>query len=163
HDLVGEWFGISPAAGLSVNEAALNQTPVDVLDAHAREIQDVLERGRAIDWPNNPWKDCAGIELPSFLARPMAEFRAAMARCVADAEAADSAADAAIPAFHPDVPLDVQGRAREALAGELEKLLAGADPAVLAHWAGRDAAAISAAKAKLDAAAQQIGVLRAGP
>jgi hypothetical protein len=163
HDLVGEWFGIRPAPGLSVSEPALKQIPIDALDAHTREIQDVLQRAQAIGWPANPWKDCAGIELPAFLARPMAEFRTAVARCVADAQAADATADPAIPAFDIGTPLDVQARARETLAPELEKLLASADPAVLAHWAARNAAAIGAAKAKLDAAVQQMTIFRAGP
>jgi hypothetical protein len=163
HDLVGEWFGIAPAEGLAVDESALKQTPLETLDSQAREIQDVLERARAVDLPANPWRSCAGIELSAFLARPMAEFRAAMGRCVADAEAADATADPAIPPFAAEPPLDVQARSREAIAGDLAKLLADADPAVLAHWAGRGVDAIRAAKAKLDAAQPQVAAFRAGP
>ena len=163
HDLVGEWFGISAAEGLKIDEPALKDTPLEALDRHMREIQDILERARAIDLPGNPWRSCAGIDLSCFLAAPMAEFRAGMAVCVADAQAADATADAVIPAFANDLPLDVQAEARETLAGDLAALLSIADPAVLAQWANRDVDSIRAALAKLDEAGPQIAIFRAGP
>ena len=163
HDLVGEWFGIIPADGLTIDEAALRSTPLETLDQHTRDIQDILERGRAVDLPNNPWRNCAGIDLPTFLTTPMAEFRAAMSRCVTDAENADLTADPAIPPFAFDMPLQPQANARAVLADDLTALFATADAAVLSHWAARNADSMRAAEAKLNAAAEIIATFREGP
>jgi hypothetical protein len=164
HDLVGEWFGIaSPADPLSVDERALSDTLLQTLDHHTREIQDVLERALAVDLPGNPWRSCAGIELSAFMARPMAEFRAAMAQCVTDAEAADAAADPAAPPFAAELPLETQAEARRHLAPALEKMLRTADAGVRTHWAGRSPGAIRPARQKMDEAASAIGIFKGGP
>ncbi len=163
HDLVGEWFGINPAEGLTIDEAALRSTPLDMLDRHTRDIQDILERGRAVDLPGNPWRNCAGIDLPTFLVTPMSEFRAAMLRGVTDAEAADATADTSIPPFAMDMPLEPQANARILLADDLAALFSTTDPAVLAHWAGRDLESIQKAEAKLKGVAEPIAIFHEGP
>jgi len=134
HDLVGEWFGITPATGLVIDEPALKETSLETLDSQRREIQDILERAHAVDLQSHPWRSCIGIELTAFLS---AADDVVPCRHVALRERGARSRQFCRPGDSPvctSCALDVQSSAREALAVELEKLLAGADAAVLSHW-----------------------------
>jgi hypothetical protein len=75
HDLVGEWFNIESAAGISLDEGALAQATLAEFATAESGIREVLERARIADYPHNPWADAAGLELGDFISRPLAEFR----------------------------------------------------------------------------------------
>jgi hypothetical protein len=75
HDLVGEWFNIESAAGISLDEGGLAQaTLAEFADAKSA-IREVLERAQTAYYPHNPWAHAAGLELGEFLSRPLTEFR----------------------------------------------------------------------------------------
>ncbi len=150
-ELVGQWLGHAADPGVRLDEAATAGITVNNVAANRAPLLDLFERARAVDLPHNPWAKCGGAALGDYLARPMAAVRTTMSRCVAAAEAADATNDPAIPPFNDAVPLVEQARARADWGGRLATILPGARSAALAAWAGRDAAAIGAALARVDA------------
>jgi len=138
HELMGSWLSID-AGGAAVEDAAAlrGATPTE-LDAVRRDVQVILERAGAVNYPANPWTAGAGVTLDAFLARPMDALRRSFASCVEDARAADVTADASIPPFD-ETSLSQQAKLRAELAEKLEAIGQGVDEAVRKRVAGTSA------------------------
>jgi hypothetical protein len=161
HELVGEWLEIPPAKDAAPE---LPGVGLAALERSERDLRELLERARKEDFPRNPWRGALGISLDAYLARPSAEWRAALAGLVASAEKVDATASPEIPAFASSDDLGAQGDARLALAERLERILAGgAAGAALARWAGRDAAALAQARAQQESLKQHVATLEHEP
>ena len=137
-------------------------------DDRADDVREILRRSLGVAYPKNPWARCAGPTLAEFLARPLAQVRAAAAACAQSATESDATADPNIPPFAPDADLNQHGPARAALAEPLERLVTGVNPPVLAHWAevfrqpsGADA--LRRARQKLAGAEPFVTTFRAAP
>ena len=138
HTLMGRWLDIDAPPIESLDEQALKQSTLDQFEQSRDDMIVIFERAASVDWPNNPWRDCAGSSLDAFLARPVDVIRQGLASCVEDARVADAAAHDHIPPFKPDQPLGDQVSHRTALADRIAQF-GRADPAILQHVAELDA------------------------
>lgn len=163
HDCVGEWFSIDVGESPPPDGEAFAALRLAPLDAHAREVREMLDRGRAADHARNRWVQAAGIGLAEFLARPMAQMQEQLSACVHAARHADSARDESMPAFAPDAPLAEQTAARVAIAEKLEAVMAAAPAECRAHWASRAVASVKAAARQLAGARPAIDMFNRGP
>ncbi|MDB5332944.1 MAG: hypothetical protein JWP03_4095, partial [Phycisphaerales bacterium] len=159
HELVGQWLALTepstkaPTADDDAPASSTNPKPklnaadlerlqgvsLQLLDAHATAIDDVLKRAEGAGYGTNPWVEAAGIGLADFMAIPMDRIRTAAASCAQAARAADATRDPDIPPFVANVALAAQGAARIALAEPLKKLLETTDPNVLTRWSDASA------------------------
>ena len=71
---------------------------------------------------DNPWVEARGVSLDEFLAIPMIEVRARLARCVETVEQAARANPEGNPTYSESAPLVEQGAYREATLERLERL-----------------------------------------
>ncbi|MBI1367808.1 MAG: DUF4011 domain-containing protein [Planctomycetes bacterium] len=161
HQLMGQWMSITPDEPVTLPaEAAAAVTP-DMVEAHVTDVTTVLEHARRVGYPTNPWRQCAGVALGDFLARPMADVRAAMSDCVTAARAAD-ATPGGLP-FDVAPPIGEQAAARAAIAPELRKVMSHIPPAPRKGWAEATPAARLTAKQKLADAQPHVTTFLAAP
>ncbi|WP_373048980.1 AAA domain-containing protein [Vulgatibacter sp.] len=155
HDLVGAWLA-EEATGEELDGVGL-----DAVDAHDRDLREILDRGAAEGYAENPWREALGSELGSYLATPAATWQA---RLGAAAEAA-RALDAAPSTLPFPVAGDVAevAAAREAFAEKLEETLGVAAVGDLVHWAAQPREARAQALAQLVAVAPQVEEVRKAP
>ncbi|HWE94868.1 MAG TPA: AAA domain-containing protein [Tepidisphaeraceae bacterium] len=183
HELVGQWLAltdaraeaamaddVSPASSTNpksksdtVDLEGLQGVKLELLDAHATAIDDVLKRAEAAGYGTNPWVDAVGISLAEFLAIPMDKVRAAAADCAQAARTADATRDPDIPPFAADITLPLQATGRATIAGPLKKLLESTDPNVLARWAGAGADELRRARQILGESDAFVKTFRAAP
>jgi len=136
HELMGRWVllsappveGLGPLAG--VESAAL--------DAAQRDIEVACERGRAIDYPTNPWVSAIDVSLDAFLAMSMDDLRRRLASMVEDGRAADRRCDDRIPPFDPVRPLPEQSKLRADLEAHLRRTVESVDTRVRTRVAALD-------------------------
>lgn len=162
HDLVGQWLRL-PSSHANLTESALHDVNLATLEAHVRDLDDLLQRGVAVNYPKNPWVPAAGITLADFLSLPMDEVRSAVSACVEAAQSADATLHPAIPPWPHPRDLLAQGQARLELAEQLQTLLQRVPREILARWATADPSLVRQAHQKLTDAATFIDLLRAGP
>src|SRR5207253_1312201 len=62
HQLVGQWLHL-PTFRVNITESALQGIGTKGLDEHVRALGEILQRGDAVNYPKNPWVQCAGISL----------------------------------------------------------------------------------------------------
>ena len=125
-------------------------------------LKEVLERGEAVGYAANPWKEAAGLGLTPFLAEPMDAYRAALGRCGEAAAAADATADPQHPPFAPDADPTPEAERRRQVAAKLADLLP-VPPEVARHWVKQPAAAVASARAERAKAAAWVETVKAGP
>ncbi len=159
HELAGRWLSIDAAPRLA---GALEEPTLAQLSLHERAVREVLERALKEDLAANPWREAAGAPLGTFLARPLAEWKAEVSGAVEAARAADATLDAAIPAFAAG-PLEPQGVARARLARDVAALVASLGGPVVARWARASATERAGAREQLAKLAPQLEVLARGP
>lgn len=160
HDLVGAWLGVQAPPGLGLSEQALAITRLEELEGRVHDLQDIFERAAAVGWPQNPWRQVAGMSLDDFLARPMADHRTSVTRLVELAKAADAAADSSISPFAAEHSLEDQGRLREELAGALAPWCQDRDLGILTRWLNKQPPDARAAKEKIDEAGKNLQIFR---
>lgn len=153
HAMVGQWLAASADELPDVEPKLTASITLEMLRSHEQDVREILDRATDAEYPRNPWKDAWGLALADYLARPMAEIRQSMANCVTAAREADATAHPSIPAFDPQVPLDVQSAARKQLAADLRELLARADASVLAALSNQEAKLFPLAPASADGSA----------
>ncbi len=161
HELVGQWFSVEAPAGLMPAVTSLTGARLSDVAPREREVREALERGGKEGYPENPWREALGTDLPTYLATPLATFRERLAAADGAARDADALAAPEVPAFGADP--SGEGAARAAFAEQLAPLLEAASPDVLARWGSATPDAVRAAKTQLDGLAAQRQVLAEGP
>jgi very-short-patch-repair endonuclease len=161
HELVGQWFALEPSEALAPTVASLASARLADVSPREREVREVLERGVREGYPDNPWREALGIDLATYLARPVATYRERLDAVALDTRDADALATPDVPTFGADPR--AEGAARAAFAEKLAPLLETASPDVLARWGTASPDAVRAAKAQLDGLAPQTQVLAEGP
>src|SRR5262249_31693145 len=116
HDLMGQWLSIPESSALKLDPTPLKGIQGDDFEKHEHDLTDVMTRGEAIGFGRHVWKDCAGISLSDFLARPMDHWRQELAQCLDSAKNADATLDDSIPPFNAAPSLEEQAAARIDLA-----------------------------------------------
>ena len=139
HTLTGRFLG---SDAVDLPGTLLPEMRESGLEAHARTLDLVLERGAQLGFTTHPWLTAAAADpergLDAHLSRPPQATTDLLAAAVAAAEALDAAdAEGPLPPpFQPDRPLAEQDAGRAALLGELEWLGANPDPDAAARAAG---------------------------
>jgi len=160
HDAMGEWLAISDQ-GVHVTPEILAGVGLEEGRSHERLMREVLERGAAVNFPENPWVGNVRMELRNFLARPQEYFREAMKRCMESATATQIAVDTVVPALG-EGDLHAQGELRLEVAERLEKLLALQEPEIMRHWAGAKGKDLKKAAAGMEKQKAFIETMRDG-
>jgi hypothetical protein len=176
HELVGQWWALPGPEEPPTDMARLGRGGLVELETHESDVRDLLVRAAGVGFHQNGWARCAGLSLGDFLARPMAEVRAAVQECLAVGRETDATADPVIPPFlAPGKPagpgkgklaipdLAAQGRARADLAERFHRVVQGVDVSTRTRWAGRDIATVSRMRQKLAEVAPHVKSLRSGP
>ena len=163
HHLVGQWLGESTAASLAaVDDKALQEVPAADFDRYAQRLKEVLERGEAVTYVDNPWTRAAGVSLSAFLQTPMNDHRAAVARAAAIAQETDAAIDPLSPPFDAEDDLLAQAADRRTLADDLAALPP-VDAKSVSHWTAQPADAVAAAASALAALGEAEDQFAANP
>jgi hypothetical protein len=163
HELAGEWLATEASGEVLHAASEARALGTGELRAREKDVREALERGRRADYPINPWRAAGGMDLAGWLARPMDDAQAALARVERCAAEADATAGPEIPPFAAAPTLPEQADARVSLARDLEALLAAGHGPELARWARAPAGKVSAARAELTAMKRHVDVLNAGP
>lgn len=122
HELMGQWLQCDDG-GFGLTDAMLGaEADVAVVERHTQGVREALSRGRACDFPANPWSAAAECDLARFLATPAEQVREGLAEVAARAAAADAAIDATIPPFEPQADVLAAAGARRALAERLRSM-----------------------------------------
>ncbi len=161
HELAGQWFALEPPRALAPTVAGLASARLADVSPREREVREVLERGGREGYPDNPWREAPGVDLASYLARPLATWRERLDTVTQASRDADALASPDVPAFGADPR--TEGAARAAFAERLAPVLETASPDVLARWSAASPDAVRTAKAQLDGLAPQTQVLSEGP
>lgn len=132
HELTGRWFALSTPAELDVvNEVrgiSLGELPA--LERHCREV---LERSRVDGYPTNVWCDALGLDLATYLAKPVDAWRRAVSALHDGARACDACVDPRILPFG-EGDATRQGAARTALYDRLKPLAERLGSGAVAYW-----------------------------
>jgi hypothetical protein len=115
---------LSGSAGSGVREIA--GVRLEQLSAGEREVREVLSRGKACNYPSNPWTAALGTTVEAFLQRSMAEVSEKLAEAVSKAQRVDAIAggEGSGLGLVLDARLDLpaQGEAYGLLAAALEEV-----------------------------------------
>jgi hypothetical protein len=138
--------------------AATDPATVELLDEHLTEVRDIVTRAIQVGLSQHPWRECAGMPLPTFLEQPASRLRERLSELVAIAGELDRTRDEAIPAFI--LPLEKstssheeasatsfpqQLTARKNLAAGLKRCLDEVDQVWRKRWAKASSAEIKRA------------------
>ena len=135
-DLVAKWFAASDSPGVQFDTHLAENIPPPLLETHARDLEELFTRGRAVAYTTNPWNDAAGVALSDYLAEPIAHFATKLTGVSQAYEAVDRSVDVGRRiVFSDQVDLQQQAVARKALAEALPALVRAIDPAILHKWA----------------------------
>jgi hypothetical protein len=160
HELMGQWLALAPlgavadvrtdpagpaasadvrpegaGGALALDSAATQSVVLSDLDENSPSLRDLLTRAGGVEFAHNPWSRAAGTTVAEFMARPMAQVRAAIDRCVDAARETDATIDPAVPPFAAGVDLVQHGKARAELAERLDVVTGRVEPTVRARWA----------------------------
>ncbi|HEX8912255.1 MAG TPA: AAA domain-containing protein, partial [Humisphaera sp.] len=180
HDLMGQWLAASPgkvlgAAGpaheprVKLDAAAtagLEKARLAELTALEHALHETFRRGVRTKIATNPWTNAVGIGTQALLARPVEDVRAAVRAVVAATVVADETSrekQPLLPPFVPAIDLPAQAQARVQLADWVRVTLDVMLPDVLDRWAGREVAAMRAARAKLTEAQPYLTLFKQQP
>jgi hypothetical protein len=161
HHLVGQWLSELGEAPPGVDLTPLERLPLANFERHQLRTKEMLERGEAVDYARNPWRQAAGLALTQFLAQPMDVYRAALARFVLAAQAADATADPLHPPFGVADDITAESQRRQQIAARLPELLLA--PQAAKHWSAQPPAAVIAARTELKNAAVWLEEIKARP
>lgn len=155
HELVGAGFALrSPlalATGPELRDVALSQLlPLE------SAVKEAMERGAAVEYPNNPWKGALQGALEIFLSRPFPEWEARLARAVEAARKVDTTRSEHSVPFAKEGDTASEGAARAELGGLVNAALALTEPARLAQWLTAARATVNAGNAEVEAAAPHV-------
>lgn len=138
HERIGEVMRLSALLrGSGARVPTIPGVGPDVVESSAADIREVLSRGTEVGYPGNVWRHAAGVTLGAFVALPGQHVRERMENVRRAAGEADARADPRIAPFQAQGSLHEQAAAREALAIELERVLAQPNPAPRRYWASR--------------------------
>jgi hypothetical protein len=160
HEMMGQWLSI-PASDVRFDEASLNGVTPALLEAQTHPLTELLDRGAAVDYANNPWALAAGMPLATFLAMPMDQVRQKMNDACAAAANIDATAHPTIPPFAPEADLTKAAEDRSHLAAQL-KNLPPFEPARLQQWAQTDLRVIQQHVSRLVELAKPIELIAKG-
>lgn len=160
HELIGQWLELIDDTGA---DASLEEASVEEVDGSAAALCEVFERGLAVEYSANPWRDAVGSDTAAFLARDMGEVRRALDALAEAGAAADRTADARIPPFETGGDVVEEASRRAALAEDLAAAHAHAEREVAQRWAQAEPAAVSAARATLESLEPITRVIRSSP
>jgi hypothetical protein len=157
HALFGEFMEARAACG---DQVGVNWSPMDVpLDALVpteKLVREVLERGRSVGWPGQPWRGQLGLSLTDFLARPVADTKKRLDAVVDAAVRADETVVSGLPELYAGDALIRQSDALQALGDDLATVgdaPVPADPSPIARWAAASAETLANADGQLAALA----------
>jgi hypothetical protein len=147
HHLVGLWLASMRAGekiksickGLSLNDLEVNQ----------RTLQEASTRADALGYRTNVWVNAIGIDLPSFLSRPLSEWQSEVIEIASLARAADEELGNSIVPFSPENPIEEQALLREDLASKFEIIFETMGIESVAQWAQCGANLVSDASQQL--------------
>lgn len=163
HELMGRWMSFRGESPVRLDDSKISGITVELLESNQTALAELFERAAKVNYFKNPWTKCAGIALADFLSRQMSVARTALSRILAAADAADATADDRIPPFTANVPLQRQAAARVELANHLAESIPHARAAGLAPLAAADISVVRKTKQRIDSAAGEIKIFRAGP
>jgi hypothetical protein len=162
HHLVGQWLNETGDVGTTVDERPLQQIPAADFDRHAQRLKEVLSRGEAVGYADNPWVAGAGIGLPAFLELPMNVLKSAASACTSKASATDASLDPYLMPFAADADVTAEAERRRSLADALR--VATDFPAdSVRHWTQQSATAVRTAIETLNREAALVEQISAKP
>ncbi|HEV8603811.1 MAG TPA: AAA domain-containing protein, partial [Tepidisphaeraceae bacterium] len=135
HNLMGRWLAEPQPADLKLNDSNAAALNLPDLDKHQRDVRELLERAQRAQYPKNQWVEAHGLDLQTYLARPMQEIRSTLAKCLDSAHSADTTIHPAIPPFDPTKKLTEQAETRTLLADHLDQILKITPSDTRAYWA----------------------------
>ncbi|HEV8290366.1 MAG TPA: AAA domain-containing protein, partial [Tepidisphaeraceae bacterium] len=137
HNLMGRWLAEPQPPHLKLVDSAAAFLNLSDLDKHERDVREILERAQRAQYPKNQWVEAHGLDLKTFLARPMQEIRTTLSKCLEAAHATDQTIHPAIPHFDPSKKLEDQADIRADLAERLEQILKSTSADTRAYWASQ--------------------------
>ncbi|MEM0914513.1 MAG: AAA domain-containing protein [Planctomycetota bacterium] len=137
HALIGRWLAIgAPPDEVAESLGGLGGLGLDAFEQRRGDLELLLNRATAIDYPTNAWARCAGVGLEPFLGMPVGPLRQKLATCMEEARVVDGTIDDRIPTFGIDEPIDPQLARRERASALLSEVDVAEDTRVVERvWA----------------------------
>ena len=162
HEMVGSWLAIDPPEGVHLDGIDLSALHLAALRSYQTDIEEILAKGRAVDYPTNPWCGIVGEQAGDFLARFPGRLGDWAEQLVRAAQTADAALAAELPGFEDHLDLVQQAKSRLALAGRMEELESTSGGS-LGKWAAIDYETIRKLGQELGELAPCLETMRRGP
>ena len=162
HQLVGQWLGENGEVEPGADWTALQALEAAEFERWSVRLKETLERGEAVNFASNPWRQICGLPLAKFLSNPMDRFRMAMASCQTAAQEVDATHNPLHPPFPQQADLTVESQRRLAISELLDALKTLPRPAAI-HWAQQPSGQIASARSQLASAQPWIARLRDKP